>query len=154
MASDSDIRLAQAGSDQAGQVARLVHGLLAELSGGDGPPLDEVADSTARLLEQGSIEAVLAFAGTRPVGVITLNECAAIYAGGAFGEICELYVDPEFRSQRVAPLLIAEAKAIGRRRGWRRLEVGAPDQPAWQRTLAFYLREEFEEVGPRLKVVL
>ncbi len=30
------------------------------------------------------------------------------------------------------------------------LEVGAPSVPKWQRTVDFYLRNGFEEVGPRL----
>jgi GNAT superfamily N-acetyltransferase len=75
----------------------------------------------------------------------------AIYAGGRFGEITELYVSPAHRSKGIAPILITAATSIGRQKGWKRLEVGAPDQPAWSRTLSFYLREGFEEVGPRLR---
>ena len=82
---------------------------------------------------------------------VMLNECAAIYANGLFGEITELYVEPANRSCGVAPSLISAAVDLGRRKGWTRLEVGAPDQPRWSRTLAFYLEEGFVEVGPRLK---
>ena len=35
-----------------------------------------------------------------------------------------------------------------------RVEVGAPDVPRWQRTVNFYLKEGFVEVGPRLKYLL
>jgi hypothetical protein len=38
--------------------------------------------------------------------------------------------------------------------GWGRLEVGAPDVPKWKGTLAFYRRNGFDEVGPRLKILL
>ena len=34
------------------------------------------------------------------------------------------------------------------------IEVGAPPMPQWQRTLDFYLRAGFVEVGPRLKLPL
>jgi len=85
---------------------------------------------------------------------MTLNECMAIYAGGAFGEISELHVEPDLRSQGVARLLGSHAGAEGQERGWRRIEVGAPAQPDWQRTLRFYLANGFEEVGPRLRRLL
>ncbi len=93
-------------------------------------------------------------AQAEPVGLLTLNQCASIYAGGAFGEIAELYVAPEQRSKGVAPVLLEAARAFARQRGWSRLEVGAPDLPHWQRTVDFYLREGFVEVGPRLKQLL
>jgi hypothetical protein len=30
------------------------------------------------------------------------------------------------------------------------LEVGAPDAPRWQKSIDFYIRCGFEEIGPRL----
>ncbi len=48
------------------------------------------------------------------IGVITLHECAAIYAGGIFGEISELYVKPEFSSLKVGELLLASAIEYGK----------------------------------------
>ena len=83
-----------------------------------------------------------------------LNECMTIYVGGRFGEITELYVSPEYRSKGIAPLLIGTAIGIGNQKGWKRFEVGARDQPAWNRTLSFYFREGFEEVGPRLRKII
>lgn len=88
------------------------------------------------------------------MGLLMLNECAAIYAGGRFGEISELYVEPEFRSDGVAAKLIEDAVRLGQGRNWNRLEVGAPDQPVWKRTFDFYLRNGFAEVGPRLRKLI
>jgi len=82
---------------------------------------------------------------------MTLNECAAIYAGGKFGEISELYVCPEMRSKGIARQFLDHAQIEAVDRGWKRIEVGAPGQPEWQRTLNFYLHNGFEEVGPRLR---
>ena len=87
-------------------------------------------------------------------GILTLNECASIYAGGRFGEISELYVTPQARSKGLGPELLEEAMKFGRTRGWGRLEVGAPDVPRWSRTVSFYLSNGFVEVGPRLKLLL
>ncbi len=60
------------------------------------------------------------------VGMLTLNECAAIYAGGLFGEIAEMHIASEVRSQGVGKMLIEAAVEHGRGRNWPFLEVGAP----------------------------
>ena len=77
------------------------------------------------------------------VGVLTLNECSAIYACGNFGEISELYVDASHRSSGVGAKLIEAAKEFGILRGWSEIEVGAPHQPKWQRTVNFYMSQGF-----------
>lgn len=151
---DQSVTLTRVGVGDAGVVARLIHALLTELSGGtrawDGAALEATA---GELLRDGVVCGVLARVDGAPVGVLMLNECAATYAGGRFGEITELYVDPRYRSQGVAPKLLAEARAIAREKGWDRFEVGAPGQPTWNRTVDFYRREGFVEVGPRLRLV-
>ena len=141
------------GGDDGPVVAKLLHALLDELSPQGGPALEMLQSTVDDVLRSNLIEGVLAFVKEEPVGVIMLNECMAIYAGGRFGEITELYVSPAYRSKGIAPMLIEAATKIAHRRGWKRFEVGAPDQPAWNRTLSFYLREGFEEVGPRLRKV-
>lgn len=71
--------------------------------------------ATSLLRGHAGVWALLAIAvdGT-PVGVLTLNECAAIYAGGKFGEISELYVSPNYRSLGIGVRLVDEAVAFGR----------------------------------------
>ncbi|MGX7877002.1 GNAT family N-acetyltransferase [Mesorhizobium sp. ORM6] len=132
-------------------VARFIHALLDELSGGKAPTPDFVKQSAATVLANAGAVAVIASEGGEPAGIIVLNECTAIYAGGKFGQISELYVRPEMRSKGIAPCLLEVALQESRARGWKRLEVGAPAQPKWKRTLDFYLRNGFEEVGPRLR---
>ena len=88
------------------------------------------------------------------VGILTLNESAAIYAAGRFGEIMEIYILPELRSEGIGARLISEAKLFGKEKGWPYLEVGAPAQPKWQQTYDFYIREGFREIGPRLELPL
>ncbi len=148
------IEIRKAGPDDIQTVASLAHDLLVELSDGDGPEIEAVTQSTAELLNSGAVSAFIAFKDDQPVGVITLNECAAIYAGGRFGEISELYVHPNDRSLGIAPQLITAAVDHGISCGWKRLEVGAPDQPAWKRTFDFYVRNDFTEVGPRLRLLI
>ena len=152
------VSVRQADSSDVGIVAELVHALLAELTPPDAelPKVEDIRASTAALMgDTCRIWAFLAFNDDNQAnGVLTLNECAAIYAGGQFGEICEFYVAPKARSQRVGPALLDSAKAFAREKGWVRLEVGAPDVPRWNRTVSFYLNNGFVEVGPRLKLPL
>jgi len=89
-----------------------------------------------------------------PAGVMTLNECAAIYAWGRFGEISELYVEPARRSTGLGAMLIDHAKVFAAERGWPMLEVGAADAPRWQKSIDFYRRCGFEEIGPRLYLMV
>jgi GNAT superfamily N-acetyltransferase len=88
------------------------------------------------------------------VGVLTLNECAAIYSYGNFGEISELYVESAERSSGVGAKLIEAATEFGRNKGWPELEVGAPPVPEWQKSVDFYIRQGFVKGGPRLSLSL
>jgi len=146
----------QAGPNEAERVGQLAYNLLAELYPDAEFKRRFFTDAASTLLGNG--EGVWAFLATtsdaRDVGLVTLNECAAIYAGGHFGEISELYVVPDHRSKSVGALLIETAISFGRKREWPSIEVGAPNPPAWQRTVDFYLKNGFEEVGPRLDLEL
>jgi GNAT superfamily N-acetyltransferase len=153
---EAAIVVRQAGPEEFERVGRLIYELLVELYPEGGYERDGFVDSARALLADG--EGVWSFLATtrdnRDVGVVTLNECAAIYAGGRFGEISELYVVPDSRSNNVGALLTEAAVAFGRTRKWPIIEVGAPSAPAWQRTIDFYLKRGFEEVGPRLQLTL
>lgn len=135
-------------------VSEFIYLLIDELADGAGPDRETMTTTTRQVLAMNSVTGIIASEGSKPLGVILLNECAAIYAGGKFGEISELYVDPKHRSKGVAAQLVDTAQDYATKCGWKRLEVGAPTQPAWERTLRFYLREGFEEVGPRLRKTL
>jgi GNAT superfamily N-acetyltransferase len=148
-----DIRLA--GEADVDSVARLVLELFEELaSPRDSGYRPEEVTRTVRELLQGSdpVWALLAEADGQGIGVLTLNECASIYAGGRFGEISELYVRAPFRALGVGNRLLEAAVQFARRREWCRLEVGAPEIPKWERTVNFYRHAGFSEVGPRLKL--
>ncbi|HEY4252964.1 MAG TPA: GNAT family N-acetyltransferase [Roseomonas sp.] len=144
----------RAGVADAATVAGFVDSLLVELSGAASRPEERLRTATRLLAEDDRVFGFLATLEAAPVGVILVAESAAIYAGGSFGTITELYVTPAHRSGGVARQLVGAALALGRGRGWGRLEVGAPRQPAWERSVRFYLREGFTEVGPRLRCML
>jgi len=146
----------QAGPGEFERVGQLIYELLAELYPDLGYKRNVCVDTARTLLTDR--DGVWSFLATthddRDVGVVMLNECAAIYAGGRFGEISELYVVPDARSKNVGSLLTEAVVAFGRKREWPFIEVGAPSVPAWQRTVDFYLKHGFEEIGPRLYLTL
>lgn len=81
-------------------------------------------------------------------------ECAAIYAGGVFGEISELYVRPEYRSSEIGGLLLSSALEKARELKWKRLEVGSPPPNENPRTIKFYEKKGFKCTGSRLRCLL
>lgn len=83
------------------------------------------------------------------VGLLALYESHALYAGGTFGTIPELYVRAGYRSNGVGRRLLEEAKRYARSRGWKRLEVTTPPLPQFDRTFAFYEQQGFGVSGGR-----
>ena len=135
-------------------MSSMVTALLREPSGNNGRP--EISpELAAELLARGSrVFGFLAFDDERPIGVIMVTQAMALFASGTYGIITELYVLPECRSSGVAKLLVVAASEVSKRQGWKQLEVGAPSQPAWSRSLAFYLDFGFTEIGPPLSLRL
>ncbi len=151
---DQPIAVREATPADAGVVATLLSALLTELGSTTAPGRDAMVGTAGRVVADRRVLGLLASADGPPIGVMMLSESVAYYAGGAFATITELYVEPPYRSRKVAAALLDAAVSRGRARGWQRLEVGAPTQPAWARSLAFYERNGFEEIGPRLLLML
>lgn len=87
------------------------------------------------------------------VGILTVAESLALYAGGRIGVINELYVVPPYRSEGVGKILLDAVKDLADQRGWQRLEVTTPGDE-YEKTLRFYEREGFMSIGPRYKFML
>lgn len=136
-------------------VASMVDELLSEIMLAIGVQAFDVAsdETVARLrdfLDAGRYVVFVAFdRSDEPVGFIAMYESCALYAGGVFGTIPELYVRPECRSLGVGQGLLEAAKQFGRSVGWTRLEVTTPPLPEFDRTLAFYEQEGFTVTGGR-----
>ncbi len=87
------------------------------------------------------------------VGFISLYECYALYAEGAYGTIPELYVRPSARSKTIGKQLLEEAGRFAANKGWKRLEVTTPRLPEFERTLHFYVSNQFDiSGGKKLKI--
>lgn len=145
--------IVQAGRQHAAQIGAMVAALVAEISG---KQINCNNQQTRAFLDEamqsGNYTVFLAIdADGQAVGLISLGACGAVYAGGRFGVIHELYVDPGMRSRGIGAALLERAKQTSVQRRWGRLEVGAPGRPQWSRTSDFYQREGFQLIGPRLR---
>lgn len=90
----------------------------------------------------------------KALGMITIGQATAIYNGGDFGVITELYVDRNIRSKGVGKMLVLEALEFAKEKNWNKVEVGAPNKHEWPRTIEFYKQNGFEEKGPKLRISL
>ena len=136
------------------EVVRMVIKLLSELRGeawaGDEQSLVE---KTREFIRNGDCIAFLIEADNKNIGVLTISVTVAIRTEGEHGIIQELYIEPEYRSGGIGQQLLNRAIALAKEKGWPRLEVGAPQLPEWERTLRFYEKNGFVQIGPRLKWV-
>lgn len=151
------VRVRAARASERRLVLDLVERLLAELGEeGEETGLLPKRALVASWRKRGAgVTAYLAFDGSgHAIGVATLSESWAAYAGGRYGILNEMYVAPEHRSRRVGARLIEAVRQHGRRRGWRRLDVTAPESPRFDRSRRFYESLGFVFTGPKLKLLL
>jgi len=139
-------------------IMALIEELLAEL-GEEGQEFASIDHDKLRAdiesnLESGRFLALLAEdeSGTA-VGVLTLSKSFALYAGGEYGTIDEMYVRPGHRGSGVGGQLVQAAVAIAREKGWYRLDVTGPADPQDERAVRFYERLGFEFTGPKLRLL-
>ena len=84
------------------------------------------------------------------LGYVGVNRRFAIYAGGTFLQITELFVSPKARRSGMATRLLTKAHAYARAVGASCIELGAPGIESHPETHAFYASQGFKVVGPRL----
>jgi GNAT superfamily N-acetyltransferase len=128
---DHRTTIAPAGPAEIGEALALIEALLAEL-GDEG---DEYAQIDCGKLERDLGEAsasgrflallVRDDSGTA-IGVLTLSASFAVYAGGEYGVIDEMYVRPEYRGRGVGARLVEAAVRVAEERRWFRLDVTGP----------------------------
>jgi len=146
------IHLVVADETQTGVVAELLAALFEEV--GHTPTAEEIAAIFSDTEADDHHSTLLATDDDGDVvGVLTIVETLSLYAGGYIGVLNELYVVPEYRSEGVGKILLNAAKALAEERGWKRLEVTTPGEE-YAKTLRFYEREGFMEIGPRYKYMV
>jgi ribosomal protein S18 acetylase RimI-like enzyme len=139
------------------EVAAAVAQLLVELGGT--PPQQKTMEATAReLLQQPEIGLVLIAEAEDAtlVGVLAVSLQTAIHAAGRYALIQDLWVDPAWRSRAIGAALLDELFASLVTSGVERVEVGLPKEgfAALEATAAFYRRNGFQALGPRMRRAL
>ncbi len=151
---DSHVRGARPQDVQA--IAAAVSRLLHEL-GGTPPTLAAMESTTARLLGDETIGAVLVAEGDGVlVGVLAASWQTAIHVAGRYALIQDLWVEQAWRSQAIGSALLDALCRLALERGVTRLEVGLPREhfAALASTEAFYTREGFAPLGTRMRRML
>jgi len=149
-------RVREATPGEVPAVAAAVESLLVEL-GGRRPSPDEMEAEVRAIVEQPELGTMLvAESSGGIVGVLGASWCRAIHVPGRYAVIQDLWVHPDWRSRGVGAELVDAIVAHCRARGVGRIEVGLPRESfdAIKATEAFYLGNEFEHLGPRMRRLL
>jgi GNAT superfamily N-acetyltransferase len=154
----NDISIIRCDHNQVETISDLIISLLKEFNERSGGNFivdrNFIIDTTNKLIDRDTFGCYVAFENENPIGLITISHSFAIYNGGDFGVITELYVDKEKRSQGIGKLLLGKAYEFAKQHNWTKLEVGAPNKSQWPRTIDFYKENGFEEKGPKLRLKL
>jgi GNAT superfamily N-acetyltransferase len=133
-----------------------VQELLLEL--GSTPPPTPALEATVReLIDDDRAGAVLvARDGDQIVGVLAASWQLAIHVPGRYATIQDLWVHPNWRSRTIGADLIDALVVLAREHEMARIEVGLPRESfsAIDATAAFYRRNDFAPLGPRMRRIL
>lgn len=148
------VQVRRAETDEAPIVAALVMELTAEISlKCEGTKFQQDPVLTTGLcvewMRDNRYRVLLAYAGDEAVGVLTIAETYALYAGGKIGVIQECFVSASHRGQGVGRQLIQAALATGAELGWACTELCTPPLPQFEQTIEFYQQHGFVPVGGR-----
>lgn len=137
-------------------IAAAIELLLVEL-GGRRPARAALEAEIVAALDDPAIGAMLvAESADEIVGVLSASWQRALHVPGRYATIQDLWVDPAHRSDGVGGALVDELVALCQAQGVARIEVGLPRESfdAIRATEAFYERNEFEQLGPRMRRLL
>lgn len=139
--------------DDLAAVVVAVRELLIEL--GSTPPSASAMEEAARKLidDPGAGALLIAQSGAEIVGVLGASWQTAIHVPGRYALIQDLWVHPSWRSRAVGGKLLKALFALACEQGMTRVEVGLPRErfQGIRATEAFYLRNSFEPLGPRMR---
>ncbi len=105
------------------------------------------------IINSGKTSIYLALADNEiAVGIATLTESQAIYAGGNYGTLDEMYILPEYRWAGIGKQLIKKVIETGKEKNWKRIDVTTPTEENRENTISFYKSCGFTFTGNKLKL--
>jgi GNAT superfamily N-acetyltransferase len=138
------------------EIAAAVGELLLEL-GGTPPDISALTAVTRAVLDEPEDGTLLvAEADGALVGVLAASMQTAIHAPGRYVLIQDLWVHPAWRSMAIGSALLVALLVVARTQQLECVEVGLPRSrfARLQDTEAFYTRNGFTPLGPRMRRVL
>jgi GNAT superfamily N-acetyltransferase len=148
------IQIEKAKEEEYGLAVELLKELYVELGEEAGSVAFLTTDLIKNMVANGRTEIYFAKTGQKVAGILTLTECQAIYAGGRYGLLDEMYILPKFRSGGMGRQLVEKITMLAKERHWKRIDVTAPTEERWLRTVKFYEACGFVFTGPKLKFLL
>jgi|CZKG01.1.fsa_nt_gi branched-chain amino acid aminotransferase len=151
-------RIRAAGHEDVDVVVESVRELLAEL-GGTPAGVPAMRAAVRAILDSPAAGIVLlaeAEAEDAVVGVLAASWQIAIHVPGSYALIQDLWVHPAWRSRSLGAELVTALVEAARARDMERVEVGLPRErfAGFAATEAFYLSNDFQPLGPRMRRVL
>ena len=104
------------------QLCKLENSFLAEIR--EEPLTEEKKERLSAAVRDGKIAFFLAMRGTRAIGMCSVSPCFSTFACGEIGVFDDFYVEPPFRRQGAARLLVWAAREWCREQGMASLTVG------------------------------
>ena len=104
------------------------------------------------LLLKDSMQAFLISKKKHNIGVLTLVESESIYSNGKFVIVNELYLLPEYRTEKIIKLLLDTIKKIAIKKKWHRIELTIPD--VFKDVMDYFTTGGYEEFGVRIKLII
>ena len=137
-------------------IAIAIEQLLVELGGRRPPRAELEAEIEAALADPAIGATIVAEAEGEIVGVLSASWQRALHVPGRYATIQDLWVDPERRSDGLGAALVDELADLCQAQEVVRIEVGLPRESfdAIRATEAFYQRNGFEQLGPRMRRLL
>jgi GNAT superfamily N-acetyltransferase len=130
--------------------ALLIRNLRTAMNGKVVCSVEEVSQVLTEALQHGPYRGFLAYGQAGGLqGYIGVDARFAIYAGGHFLQVTELFVQPEARRKGVAKSLLSSIERMAQWEGGSAIEIGAPDAYKHPGTAAFYENQGYRIVGPR-----
>lgn len=98
------------------------------------------------IFQDGHTDVLLVKNNYQIAGIITCSGSQAIWAGGKYGTIDEMYIAPEFRRKGLGEACIQKILQLAREKEWRRIVINAP-HAGMKKALKFYEKHGFSYMG-------
>lgn len=106
----------------------LMESFVIEISDHDKIEMDQLSGAFTLSIDRTNYHGFIGYIDDYPMCLIAVEERFSILAEAPFGQITELYVEPQFRWEGASALLVERVEALARTCGWSHINTFAPDE--------------------------